>query len=236
MKQFKLLQIFSLLNSYQIDTAQPDNFSYYKNIFFLLGVYLALQIIIVTVDLTAGINFELILSGPFLFYNKFTEIRNYINSFDFIKGIKYIKTFSLLPSIIANFHIYLLGRIFRVVGGLSAFITLTFNTQFAILHTKNIFFYLIAFIGLCHMLYIMFIFALKFSYLLYYIFTRKWILSYFSFGSAIAYCIIIVCVVSGLWLATAATAVMVDIIIAEDYFKLMGIIKLPAFFFKSLFV
>jgi hypothetical protein len=205
-----------------------------------------------TTVLTDVINIESIQSAPLFFIkinNTGKRVVDFINyaarSFDFIKGIKYAAAFPVLPSKIANYHKSLFGRTLRVVGGLAAFITLTYNTDLAIIHTKNYIFYVIAFVGLSHMLYITFIFAIKSAYVLYYILTGKWIhrsdgsapLKYFlTEGSAAFHCFTGICFVSGTWLGMAGTAVTVDQLIGEDYFKGMAVFKQPALFLKSTFV
>lgn len=100
-----------------------------------------------------------------------------------------------------------------------------------------------------------FIFATKSAYVIYYIFTGKWIhrnspafvknedyysgadLKYFlTEGSASLYCITGICYISGTWLGLAGASITVDQIIGEDYFKEMAIIKQPALLLKSTFV
>jgi hypothetical protein len=258
MKLLKNTKFLSLLNSYLIDSPQLVNISYLWNFGSLLGICLVIQIITGTTLLTDVINIESIQSAPLFFIkinNTGKRVVDFINSFDFIKGIKYAAAFPVLPSSIANYHKSLFGRTLRVVGGLAAIITLTYNTDLAIIHTKNYIFYVIAFVGLSHMLYITFIFAIKSAYVLYYILTGKWIhrnspafvkneyyysgvdLKYFlTEGSAAFHCFTGICFVSGTWLGMAGTAITVDQLIGEDYFKEMAVFKQPALFLKSTFV
>jgi len=245
MKLLKSHPLLSLLNSYLIDSPQLVNISYLWNFGSLLGICLVIQIITGTTLLTDVINIESIQSAPLFFIkinNTGKRVVDFINSFDFIKGIKYAAAFPVLPSSIANYHKSLFGRTLRVVGGLAAIITLTYNTDLAIIHTKNSIFYVIAFVGLSHMLYITFIFAIKLAYVLYYILTGKWIhrnspLKYFlTEGSAAFHCFTGICFVSGTWLGMAGTAITVDQLIGEDYFKEMAVFKQPALFLKSTFV
>lgn len=270
----KLLNIFfkhSLLNSYPIDSPQPVNISYLWNFGFLLGICLVIQIIteiaLISSNLDIGLEmkeFTLVSSTFFFSLSKnikktkknlsvsLNRIICWFNSFDFIKGIKHASSLPFLPDKLAIYHKSLLGRVLRVIGGFLAFILLTSKTNISLIENHNsYFYYLIAFFGLVHIFYMMVIFTIKFSFVIYHIVKGNWIhknspclrqdcilfrrrLKYLmSEGSGAFFCIKGICYASGIWFTIVGASTGLDEVIGEDFFKEMAIVKQPALYLKS---
>ncbi|RYE13753.1 MAG: hypothetical protein EOP34_08125 [Rickettsiales bacterium] len=247
MKLLKTHPLFSLLNSYLIDSPQPVNISYLWSFGSLLGVCLVIQIITGITSMIdiwlynyIEINLENIeffkgtvvsCATPFFVFfktkknNLVTLLQKYVNSFDVIKGLKHTSSFPLLPLKLANYHKSLLGRMFRVWGGLSAFALLTSKSEFALWQNHDsLFYYLIAIFGLSHLFYMLTIFTIKLGYVIYHIIKGDWLhrnspLKYLmSESSGALFCIKGICYTSGIWFTAAGISTGLDEIIGEDFF------------------
>jgi hypothetical protein len=275
MKLLKSHPLFSLLNSYFIDSPQPVNIFYLCNFGFLLGICLVIQIITGIIEtgtfdyvlrmLTEiGIVLEFKLGEKFedmcyllaiipLFRNKGKHNLNLISSLktwlkgkgfipEFIQGIKHGSSLVTLPKSIENYHNSLLGRMIRVVGGTAAFIVLTINNPDLSLIDKEVhktLFLTILFIGIYHLSYMVFIYTIRFLYILYHIIKGNWIVRnspvkwFTAEGSAVLLCFKGVCVVTGIWAGAVGVANGLDEVIGEDYFKTLPVIKTPALMLKA---
>ncbi|WP_249663169.1 hypothetical protein, partial [Pectobacterium parmentieri] len=123
-----------------------------------------------------------------------------------------------------------------------AFILLTSKTNISLIENYNgYFYYLIAFFGLVHIFYMMLIFTIKFSFVIYHIVKGNWIhknspLKYLmSEGSGAFFCIKGICYASGIWFTIVGASTGLDEVIGEDFFALkeMAVVKQPALYLKS---